>query len=100
MAQDPVTVDPKHYTVEFENDHVRVVRIRYGPREKSVMHEHPPGLVVFLTDADFKFTYPDGRTENIRGKTGQFLWFAERWEHLPENLSETGFEAVYVDLKT
>jgi hypothetical protein len=38
MAQDPVKVDAKHYTVEVENDKVRVLRIRYGPREKSVMH--------------------------------------------------------------
>ena len=100
MAQDAVQVDPQHYTVELENDRVRMVRIRYGPREKSVMHEHPPGLVVFLTDANFTFTYPDGRTEHIEAKAGQFLWFAERWEHLPESLSDTGFEAIYVDLKS
>jgi hypothetical protein len=68
MAQDPVQVDPQHYTVALEDDRVRVVRIRYGPREKSVMHEHPPSLVVFLTDAKFKFTYPDGRTETSRGR--------------------------------
>ena len=68
-------------------------------REWLVMHEHPPGLVVFLTDANFTFTYPDGRTEHIEAKAGQFLWFPERWEHLPESLSDTGFEAIYVDLK-
>jgi len=99
MAQDPVRADPKHYTVELENERVRVVRIRYGPGEKSVMHEHPPGLGVFLTDGKFKFTYPDGKTENIEGKAGQFLWFGERWEHLPENLGDMSFEAIYVDLK-
>lgn len=99
MAQDPVRVDPKHYTVELENDRVRVVRIRYGSREKSVMHEHPPGVAVFLTDGNFKFTYPDGKSENIEGKAGQILWFGERWEHLPENLSDTRFEAIYLDLK-
>jgi hypothetical protein len=26
--------------VEFENDQVRVLRITYGPHEKSVMHAH------------------------------------------------------------
>ncbi len=41
IAQDPVKVDAKHYKVEFENDQVRVLRITYGPGEKSVMHEHP-----------------------------------------------------------
>ena len=30
MAQDPVKVDSKHYTVEQENSQVRVLRIHYG----------------------------------------------------------------------
>jgi hypothetical protein len=32
---DPVKVDSKHYTVEVENEKVRVLRIKYGPHEKS-----------------------------------------------------------------
>ena len=99
MAPDAVQVDPKHYKVELENDRVRVVRISYGPREKSVMHSHPSGLGVFLTDAHFKFTYPDGKTENIQAKAGEFLWFAEPWEHLPESLSDSRSEVIYIDLK-
>ena len=34
VAQDATVVDPEHYTVEFENDYVRIVRISYGPNEK------------------------------------------------------------------
>ena len=37
MAADPVEVDPKHYTVEFENDRVRVLRVKFGPHEKEAM---------------------------------------------------------------
>ena len=37
-AQDPVKVDPAHYKVVFENAQVRVLKIHYGPHEKSVMH--------------------------------------------------------------
>ena len=37
MAQDPVKVDPKHYKVEVDNSQVRILRVKYGPREKSVM---------------------------------------------------------------
>ena len=40
-TQDPVRVDPEHYRVELENEKVRVLRVRYGPHEKSVMHGHP-----------------------------------------------------------
>ncbi|MCI0418735.1 MAG: hypothetical protein L0312_05850 [Acidobacteria bacterium] len=98
LAQDPVKVDTKHYTVDFENDQVRVVRIKYGPKEKSVMHGHPAGAVTFLTDALFKFTFPDGKSEEIRGKTGESLWFAP-FEHLPESLSDKPFEATYIEVK-
>jgi len=69
-ADDPVKVDPKHYKVEFENDRIRVLRIRYGAGEKSVMHSHPESIAVFLTDARGKFTYPDGKTEDINAKAG------------------------------
>ncbi len=67
-AQDPVKVDPKHNKVEFENAQVRVLRFTVGPHEKSPMHEHPANIVVFLTDAHVKFTYPDGKTEERHGK--------------------------------
>src|ERR1035437_1038313 len=61
-AQDPVKVDPKHYKVEFENAQVRVLRITYGPHEKSVMHSHPASVAVFLTDLTGKLTMPGGKT--------------------------------------
>ena len=98
MAQDPVKVDPKHYKVEVENSRVQVLRINYGPHEKSVMHGHPAGVVTFLTDAYFKFTYPDGKSEEIRAKAGDTMWF-DAYKHLPENLSDKRFEAIYVGLK-
>jgi quercetin dioxygenase-like cupin family protein len=74
-GDDPVKVDPKHYKVEFENDRVRVVRIKYKPGEKSVMHGHPESIGVFLTDAHAKFTYPDGKSEDIKRRLGRcYTW--------------------------
>ena len=98
MAQDPVTVDAKHYTVEFENDRVRVLRIRYGPHERSVMHAHPASLAVCLTAAHGTFTFPDGKTEEFRMTPGQTM-FVPAGEHLPENKSDQPFEVVLVELK-
>ena len=74
MAQDPVKVDPKHYKIEFENDQVRILRITYGPHEKSVMHDHPAGQVVYITDAHVKFGLPSGKSEEQQGKAGQTAW--------------------------
>jgi quercetin dioxygenase-like cupin family protein len=84
FAQDATKVDSTHYKVEFENDQVRVLRITYGPGEKSVMHEHPEGVAVFLTEAWGKFTFPDGTTQEITAKAGQTMW-APAGKHLPEN---------------
>ena len=96
--EDPVKVDPKHYKVELENDQVRVLRISYGPREKSVMHGHPDSLGVNFTDAHMKFRFPDGKTEEIRAKAGEVRSYPAG-EHLPENLTDKPIEVVFVELK-
>ena len=97
-ADDPVEVDPRHYKVEFENERVRVVRIKYGPGEKSVMHSHPESIAVFLTDAHAKFTYPDGKAEDINANAGTVLHM-DAFTHLPESTSKTPFEVIQVELK-
>jgi quercetin dioxygenase-like cupin family protein len=98
-AKDPVQVDPGHYTVEHEDDKVRVLRIKYGPGEKSVMHSHPALVGVILSEAQIRFTYPDGKTEDIQGSAGQVVVFPAL-EHLPENIGSKAFEVVAVELKS
>jgi len=98
LAQDPVKVDPKHYTVEFEDAQVRVLRIKYGPHEKSVMHWHPAGVVILLTDMNTRFHLANGKTEDRPGKAGETRP-APAEKHLPENLSDQPFEAILVEFK-
>jgi quercetin dioxygenase-like cupin family protein len=97
-AEDPVTADPQHYKVEFENDQVRVLRVTYGPGEKSVMHYHPAGVAVFLTDHHVKFTFPDGRSEERNAKAKETL-LHPAGDHIPENLSDEPLELILVELK-
>jgi quercetin dioxygenase-like cupin family protein len=99
LAQDPTKADPKHYKVEFENDKVRVLRITYGPGEKSVMHEHPDAFAVFLTDVKGKFTLPDGKTIDFAQKPGSTMW-TPAGKHLPENTGNKSFELILVELKS
>ncbi len=98
QGEDPVRVDSRHYKVEFEDDQIRVLRVRYGPREKSVMHGHPGLVAIFLTDHHSRFTYPDGRTEEVRGKAGEVMHL-DAFQHLPENLSDQPFELILVETK-
>jgi quercetin dioxygenase-like cupin family protein len=99
FAQDAVKVDSKHYKVEFENDQVRVLRITYGVGEKSVMHEHPNAVAVFLTDGQNSFTFPDGKTEKANLKAGMTIW-SPGGKHLPENIGNKPFELLLVELKS
>lgn len=98
FAQDAAKVDPKHYKVEFENDQVRVLRITYGPGEKSVMHEHPDAVAIFLTDVDGKFTFPDGTTQDNKSTPGTTLW-TPAGKHLPENMGDQPFQLILVEMK-
>jgi quercetin dioxygenase-like cupin family protein len=98
VAQDPVKVDSKHYKVEVENGWVRALRINYGPKEKSVMHKHPAGVVVYLNDTKVKFNLPGGKSQEQSGKAGEAQWIPAG-THLPENLSDTPIEAILVELK-
>jgi quercetin dioxygenase-like cupin family protein len=98
VAQDPTAVDAKHYKVMFENDQVRVLKVTYGPKEKSVMHEHPNGVAVFVTDGQIKFELPDGKSQDATVKAGEAM-FAPGGKHLPENVGDKPFEVVLVELK-
>lgn len=96
--QDPVKIDPEHYRVEFENERVRVLRIKFGPHEKSVMHGQTSAIEINLTIAHLLVTYPDGRTENVHAKAGQ-VRLSPASERQPENLSDFPYEAVAIELK-
>jgi hypothetical protein len=97
-AQDAVKVDPKHYTVVSENAQVRILKIHYGPHEKSVMHSHPASVVVPLNDAKGTFTHPGGKKEDFDMKAGVAQYTAAG-THLPENTGDAAFDAILVELK-
>jgi quercetin dioxygenase-like cupin family protein len=98
LAQDPTKVEPKHYKLDFENDRVQVVSVHYGPHEKSVLHDHPGGVVVSVTAAHLRFTDEEGKTREVFAKPGEARWYPP-FKHKVENLGSTTYDAVYVGLK-
>lgn len=97
-APDAVSADPQHYSVEFENDVVRVLRIKYGPGETSVMHRHPASCAIFLTDAAGTFQLPGGETVEAPATAGQ-VSCGDAEAHLPTNTGDAPLEVVVVELK-
>ena len=97
-AQDATTADAKHYKVMFENDQVRVLRVSYGAKEKSVLHQHPDAVAVSLNGMQGKFTGADGKAENRSFKAGEVRWSPAE-VHTPENAGGKPFEVILVELK-
>jgi beta-alanine degradation protein BauB len=97
-AQDPTKVAPQHYKLHFENEWVQVLDVHYGPHEKSVMHEHPAGVVVNVTSGHLRFTDANGKVQEVYSLAGETRWFP-RAKHTVENIGDEPFNAVYVGIK-
>src|SRR3954471_6182679 len=83
---DPARVDSRHYKVEFENEHVRVLRVHYEAHEKGEMHEHILNrVVVYLNDQ------PGAKADDVR--------MAGAATHAEENASEGPADRIAVELK-
>jgi quercetin dioxygenase-like cupin family protein len=81
---------------EFQNHQVRVARVHLEPRQQIPMHEVPPHVAVWLTDADLKISYPDGRSDVQHFHAGQTLWVA-MGKHAGENISAHAVEFVVIE---
>jgi quercetin dioxygenase-like cupin family protein len=98
LVQDPVAINPKIAKVEFENDRIRVLRIRYQPREKMDVHEHPARVVVTVTRTHTRATLPDGTSRESRSEPGTVTW-TEPERHAIESLSDEPMEEIEIELK-
>ena len=109
VAPDALTAAPGQYHLEFENEYVRVTRIKYGAHQKAALHAHaaPGGVIVTLTDQDARVTGADGSTRELHYKAGQARWAtatpgADRSTysaHAEENLGDHAFELIRIDPK-
>lgn len=94
-----VTADPTHYTVEFENDTIRVVRIKYGPGETSVMHSHDASCVISLKAGEISMELPDGSTSPGTADEVGVVDCTDAGVHRPSNVGDTATEAVLIEMK-
>jgi quercetin dioxygenase-like cupin family protein len=95
---DITTAESGRYTTEFENDVLRVLRIRYGPGERSVPHSHPAGCGVVLAGETFSFQLPSG--DVVTGETvPQSVGCTDREVHDLVNVGMDDAEFIFFDLK-
>jgi hypothetical protein len=106
-AQDPYSILPKNYSLEFENEYVRVSRVKYFPGDKLAVHSHPsiPTVYVYLTDGGpirFSHKTPKFTLERPPVKAGgvRFNRNARVETHEVEYLGDFPSEYLRVQLKT
>lgn len=98
LAQDIVTVAPKDAKVEFENDKIRVVRLKMGPHEKLPPHDRPTRVVIALSANDVLIAGPDGKTRPLHVPAENVGWGGPTHGRTVETL-DNGFENVIVEIK-
>jgi hypothetical protein len=84
-------------TVEFENERVKVLRIKHGPRERHPQTSRKDRLVIYLTDGHVRRT-ESGKHEELTRKAGEVVW-RDRSQHHVENLKDAHQEVIVVELK-
>jgi len=98
-AQDPLKLSPKVYKLEFENDQVRVMRVKFAAHQAVPEHEHKLNrVVVYLTDQDSKLTTTDGKTEEAKHKAGEASWGGPT-RHKEQNAMDKPLEVIVVEFK-
>jgi hypothetical protein len=91
---DAVTADSKHYTVEFENDIVRVLRVRLGAGDSTPRHAHTAYCAIELSDSSLK--EPNGPVSD--SKAGQ-VFCGDATSHAPTNVGKAIAESIVVEFK-
>lgn len=96
---DPLKVAPGVHKLEFENDQVRVVRLRLAAGQTIAEHEHSkPRLIVPLSELKIELTKTDGSISTLAGKSSDVL-FEPPGRHREHNLLAHPIELILVDLK-
>jgi quercetin dioxygenase-like cupin family protein len=96
-GQDAVRVNPKIVSVEYENESIRVLRVKFAAHDRLEMHSHPSLVVVALTPNSRRIFQPDGTKKDAQASAGDVTW-REPGIHAVENLGDA-FENIEIEFK-
>lgn len=95
---DVFQLDQKHYKLEFENEKVRVLRVKLGRDESGPMHDAAAAVLVCVSECHVRFTRPDGKVQDVHMEAGQTRWI---WDdnRSEKNLSTHPVEMLFIETK-
>ena len=88
------------YTLEMENERVRIFRLVLAPGQSSEDHLHAlHGMSVVITEGKIAVELPRAEAETVTFKPGDYQWHDGGMRHSLRNVGSTTFEAVDIELK-
>lgn len=97
MELDPVTTNPDHYRVLFENDRVRVLEYTDAPGDRTTPHAHPDSVMYTLSSFRRRLVAGDAQRE-VAMEPGLAGWLPAQVHH-GENIGDTATHVLFVELK-
>ena len=84
--------------VEFENERVRVTRVKQSGSGKVAAASRNDRLIVYVQDSEIK-RRESGREEKLKRRTGDVLWRG-RSQHEIESTKDGPHEVLIIELKS
>ena len=94
---DPVTTNPDHYRVLWENERVRVLDYLDEPGTETTPHYHPDTVMVTLTDFRRHLVSEDAGVD-VELTAGRAVWLSAQ-RHAGINIGTTPTHTILVELK-
>jgi len=96
--RDPLRIDARHYRLDSENEHVRVIRLTLKADEAVPMHDDVDAVAVCIRECHLRFTDPFGHIQDVHMESGETRWL---WggTHSARNLNTQPMEMLFIELK-
>lgn len=95
---DPVSIDPRHYSVVFENEGVRLLRLHLDPREEAQEVQFPFHLQIALRDVRANILPAVGKVKEEKILSGVALWKTDELRSVV-NLEDKALDEVILEWK-
>jgi hypothetical protein len=84
--------------VEFENERVKVIRVKVQGKEKHARKERGDRVLIWLTDSHVVRAEHGGKRDEVHRRAGEVA-FRKASQHEVENTSHDAHELIIVELK-
>jgi hypothetical protein len=92
-----VATNPRHYSVVFENERVRVLEYLDQPGDRTTPHEHPDSVMHTLSSFRRRLS-SGGQHRDVEMAAGTTGWLPAQ-QHFGENIGDTPTHVLFVELK-